>query len=175
MEFYSVDPKNKVSSLTFFDIATILEAQSTETAHPLPENHYIQVQSALDEFEKDFLGSSSETVTTNEKADAISMQANKFLRDIRGISKKDEVKKACENLKTLIESGTHTPLPNEVKKIRMKLDKRQITLAQAEKMILLVARKYDALKDIEDPGTYFLEALPANIEPEIVISETFIG
>jgi len=175
MEFYSVDPKNKVSSLTFFDIAAILEAQSTESSHPLPESHYVQVQSALDEFEKDFLSSSSEIVTSNEKADAISMQANKFLRDIKGISRKDEVKKACENLKTLIELGTHTPLPNEIKKIRMKLDKRNITLAQAENMILLIARKYDALNDAEDPEKNSLESLPANIEPEIVISETFIG
>jgi superfamily II DNA/RNA helicase len=174
MEFYSIDPKNKVSSLTFLDTAAILEAQSTEMAHTLPNKHYNQVQSALFEFEKDFLSSSSEIVTTTEKADAISMQANKFLRDIKGISKKDEVKKGCENLKTLIDLGTHTPLPNEIKKIRMKLDKRQITLAQAENMIILIAKKYDALKDNEDMGTFSSEALPANIEPEIVISETFV-
>ena len=175
MEFYSIDPKNKVSSLTFIDTAAILEATSTEMAHSLPDTHYSQVQSALSEFEKDFLSSSSETVTTTEKADAISMQANKFLRDIKGISKKDEVKKACENLRSLIDLGTHTPLPNEIRKVRMKLDKRQVTLGQAENMIILVAKKYDALNDIEDIGTSAFESLPANIEPEIVISETFFG
>jgi hypothetical protein len=51
---------------------------------------------------------------------------------------------------------------------------RKITLAQAENMIILIAKKYDALKDNEDMGTFSSEALPANIEPEIVISETFV-
>ena len=133
-----------------------------------------QVQSALAEFEKDFLISSGDAVTTTEKADAITKLANKFLRDMKTLTKKAPVKKACDNLKELVELGTHTPLPNEIKKIRLKLDKKQITYAQAENILMLIASKYDATEKEDEERISFIEELSSNIEPEIVISETFV-
>lgn len=174
MEFYCINPQNKVKSLTFLETAIILEARSTETAHELPESHFTQVQCGLDLFEKDFLSSSTEAVATTEKADAITKQANKFLRDIKTLSKNGQVKTACENLKNMVEIGTYTALPNEIKKIRLKLEKKQITYAQAENIILLVAGKYDAVANDEDEKNIFSQELSFNIDPDIVISETFI-
>ncbi|WP_431198735.1 hypothetical protein ACQ86K_21480 [Mucilaginibacter sp. P19] len=78
--------------------------------------HYNQVQTALTTFEKDFLGVSTATVTTNDKADGVSSQAKKFLRDFKSLTKRSEVKVACENLIILVDKGVHTPLPNELKK-----------------------------------------------------------
>jgi superfamily II DNA/RNA helicase len=174
MEFYSIDPKNKVNSLTFLETAQILEAKSIETSHPLPDSHFLQVQNGLAEFEKDFLSSSTESVSSTEKADAITMQAGKFLRDMKTLSKNPDTKKACDNLKQLIELGTFTPLPNEIKKIRVKLDKRQMTYAQVENLILMIAKKYDVLGSGEDEDSKAIIELSANIEPSIVISETFV-
>lgn len=174
MEFYLINEKNQVKSLTFLETADILEAKSTETSRDLPDTHFEQVQSALAEFEKDFLSSSAETVATTEKADAITKQANKFLRDIKMLTKKVPVKKVCDNLKELVNSGTYTLLPNEIKKIRLKLDKRQITYAQAENILMLVANKYDAAEKEDDENIPVVEELSFNIEPEIVISETFV-
>ncbi|KAF0238559.1 MAG: helicase domain-containing [Prolixibacteraceae bacterium] len=174
MEFYGINPKNQVKSLTFLETANILEAKSTETSYSLPDTHFEQVQSALAEFEKDFLISSGDAVTTTEKADAITKLANKFLRDMKTLTKKAPVKKACDNLKELVELGTHTPLPNEIKKIRLKLDKKQITYAQAENILMLIASKYDAAEKEDEERISFIEELSSNIEPEIVISETFV-
>jgi hypothetical protein len=70
--------------------------------------------------------------------------------------------------------GTHTPLPNEIKKIRLKLDKKQITYAQAENILMLIASKYDAAEKEDEERISFIEELSSNIEPEIVISETFV-
>ncbi len=173
MEFYKTDEKNRVVALTFLEAAEIFKAESTETPFGLPEYHYKQVQAALDAFEKDFLGAVTETVTATDKADGNTKAALKFLRDIKNITKLPDVKNACENLIALIEKGAHTPLPNEIRKIRQKLDKRQITYGQIDNLLLMVAKKYDALSVNED-GENRLPQIDFNIQPEIVLSETFI-
>jgi superfamily II DNA/RNA helicase len=172
MEFYKVDEKAKVQALTFLEVAELFKAESTETAMQLPEYHYKQVQSALNTFEQDFLGTATETLTSTDKTDAISLQAKKFLRDMKSISKSDEVKKACENLMAIIDIGEQTPLPNEVRKVRQQLEKKQITYAQVDNLLLLIAKKYDALGI--DEQTEKNSLIDYNVYPEIVLSETFI-
>ena len=173
MEFYQIDKNGNVKSLTFLEAAEIFQAQSSEPAYDIPKMHYQHVQSALDIFEKDFLGTSTEKVSTTEKADAISAQAKKFLRDMKGLTKKSEVKTVCANLAELIDAGTFTPLPNEIRKIRQQADKKQITYAQVDNLLLLLAKKYDAL-ELDDSASQTTQELDLNISPEIVISETFI-
>lgn len=172
MEFYKVDSKSRVHSLTFLEVAEIFKAESTETSFELPESHFNQVQNALDAFEKDFLGAVTEMTTSTDKADAISLQAKKFLRDMKSITRIDEVKKACENLIQSIDKGEHTPLPNEVRKVRQQLEKKQITYGQVDNLIMLIAKKYDALdlNELTNNST----TIDYNIYPEIVLSETFI-
>jgi len=170
MEFYKVDEKTKTVSLSFIEAAEYFKAEIKEGSLSLPEFHYEQVQAALNTFETDFLGAASETVTTTDKADAISSQAKKFLRDLKGITKRSEVKIACENLITSIDKGVHTPLPNEVKKMNQQLQKKHITYGQVDNLILLIAKKYDAI-DLDDEQTTI--EIDANIAPEIVLSETF--
>ena len=126
-EFYQVDTDTKVNALTFLEAAQYFEAKSTEPGYDLPEQHYTQVEAALHTFEQDFLGSTTETVTTNDKADAISAQAKKFLRDMKSITKRDKIKTACTSLSDLVDKGTFTPLPNAIRKLRQQLDKKQIT------------------------------------------------
>jgi hypothetical protein len=60
------------------EAAEIFQATAAGPGYDLPKIHYKNVQAALDLFEKDFLGASTEKVTTSEKADAISAQAKKF-------------------------------------------------------------------------------------------------
>ncbi len=173
MEFYQIDTSTTVHPLTFLEAAQLFEANSNEPAFDLPEFHYNQVESALNLFEQDFLGSSTETVTTGDKADAISAQAKKFLRDMKSITKRDDVKKACINLSDLVDKGTFTPLPNEIRKLRQKLDKKQITYGQVDNLIILIAKKYDALTTEEESDEIPTE-IDVNISPDIVLSETFI-
>jgi superfamily II DNA/RNA helicase len=174
MEFYQVDTETKVNALTFLEAAQYFEANSTEPGYDLPKQHYTQVEAALHTFDQDFLGSSTETVTTTDKADAISAQAKKFLRDMKSITKKDEVKTACTNLSELVDKGTFTPLPNEVRKLRQQLDKKKITYGQVDNLIIMIAKKYDAFKSEEDEKTDLNIEIDTNISPDIVLSETFI-
>ncbi|MBL8123890.1 MAG: helicase [Blastocatellia bacterium] len=171
-EFYKVTGKDESKALTFLEAAAIFEANATEPSFPLPEQHYDQVQKALDTFEQDFFGSTAEIVTTTDKADARSNQAKKFLRDVRGMTNRDEIKTICTNLGELIDRGTYAQLANEIKKLRQKVEKKQISWQQSEAVLAELARKFDALDEESDPKTVL--TLSANIEPEIVLSETFI-
>lgn len=173
MDFYLINDES-IDNLTFLEAAEIFEALSGEPGFELPKVHYDHVQKALDTFEKDFFSSSSEKVTTSEKSDAISAQAKKFLRNMKSLSKNENVKTVCQNLIELIDKGTYTPLPNEIRKIRQKLDKRHLTYAQADNLLLLIAKKYDAF-EINDSDEQSMQELDLNISPEIVITETFIS
>ncbi len=175
MEFYQVNTDTKVNALTFLEAAQYFEANSTEPGYDLPEHHYTQVEAALHTFEQDFLGTTTETVTTNDKADAISAQAKKFLRDMKSITKRDEVKTACTSLSDLVDKGTFTPLPNEIRKIRQQLDKKQITYGQVDNLIIIIAKKYDAFESEDEEGTDLNTEIDTNISPDIVLSETFIN
>ena len=172
LEFYRVDSRNKVEALTFLEAAKIFEANTTEIALPLPDIHYTQVQATLEAFERDFFGANTEKVSS----DGTAGQAGKYLRNHKAsYTNNKEVKSACDRLEELIKKGIHTPLPNEVKKLSRKIEKREITHAQADNLILLLAKKYDVSSPSEDDesGTSH-ETLPVIIEPDIVISETFI-
>ena len=173
MEFYKVSDEDKVSALTFLEVANIFEANANEQGLSIPKIHYKHVQAALEEFDKDFLGSTDEVVTTTDKADAISAQAKKFLRDFKSITRKEKTKEASTALMNLIDKGTFTPLPNEIRKLKRKLDKKTISYGQADNLVIAIAEKYDAFKDDENKNTEHFE-IDINISPEIVITETFI-
>lgn len=173
MEFYRVNNEKEVSAITFLEAAEVFEAKPSEMGLEIPKIHYQHVQSALDEFDKDFLGSTNEAVTTTDKADAISAQAKKFLRDeIKGITRNANTKKAADALIDLVDKGTFTPLPNELKKLRNQLQKRKITYGQADNLIIALAEKYDAFGNEEDGESSHME-IDINVSPDIVITETF--
>ncbi len=173
-EFYQVNTDLKVYSITFLEAAEIFSSETKEPSLGLPETHYKQVQEALKIFDKDFLGSNTEVITPTDKADAISAQAKKFLRDMKGITNRNDVKSVCENLSSLVDKGTFTPLPNEIRKLRQQIDKRQITYGQADNLLIVIAKKYDALENIDNEENGLYKQIDVNIAPEIVLSETFI-
>ena len=54
------------------------------------------------------------------------------------------------------------------------MEKRQITYGQVDNLLLMVAKKYDALSTDEGEENR-LPQIDFNIQPEIVLSETFIA
>lgn len=173
MEFYSVNSDKKVQSLTFIEAAEFFEANASELYVELPPFHFEQVQAALDEFDKEFFSSTDEGVTTTDKADAISAQAKKFLREQKGITRSEVCKKACTVLIDLVDKGTFTPLPNEIRKMKRELDKRTITHGQVDNLIVLLSKKYSSSStDATDESSH--QSIDVNITPDIVITETFV-
>ena len=174
IEFYKVEADKRINTITFLEAAEIFQAESTEPSFPLPEIHYGQIQSALYAYEQDFVSAGTETASSTDKADAVTKTALKFIRDTKSITKQTAVKSACDNLMKLIEDGTHTPLANEIKKVRQKLDKKEITFGQVDSFLLIIAKKYDALSANENDEEGMTAPIDYNLHPEIVLSETFI-
>lgn len=176
LEFYKVDAQHKVTSLTFIEAADYFYANSNEISCQLPDSHYTQVQASLQTFENDFFGSNAVFVSSKDKIDVISAQSRKFLRDYKSsITTNKEVKIVCDKLIEFIEKGIHTPLPNEVRQLNKKITKKEITFAQADNLILLLAKKYDVPLDVDNDNLEFsYDTIPVIIDPDIVISETFI-
>lgn len=173
-EFYQTDDQNRVIPLTFLEAAEIFEAKANEPAFPIPENHYSNITNALQVFEQDFFGTNAETAASKDKADGNSKLAQKFLRELKATSKNAELKKVCDKLHEFIEQGIYTPIPNEIKKIRQRLGKT-ITTAEAENLILRLAKKYDAVEKDDDDLQSTMSKIDATIEPDVVLSETFIA
>ncbi|MBN2857600.1 MAG: DEAD/DEAH box helicase family protein [Candidatus Delongbacteria bacterium] len=172
-EFYIANGTSEVKPLTFIEAAEYFEAKSNEFGFELPKFHYDHVSAAFDTFEKDFLGTATETAASKDKSDAISAQAKKFLREHKGLISRKEVKQSCENLIELIENGTFTSLPNEIRKLKRKKDKKEITDGQVDNLILQYAKKFQVAVPESDETE--IKAVNADVSPEIVISETFIG
>jgi hypothetical protein len=85
----------------------------------------------------------------------------------------DEVKEACTGLVTLIDHGTYAQLPIEVKRMRQRLQKKLIQYPQVDALIVSLAKKYSAVEPQANGDAQQAE-LPANVEPEIILSESFI-
>lgn len=171
-EFYKVSNGEDVTPLSFLEAANLFEAKVGEKNLDIPKVHYKHVQAALKEFENDFLESTNELVTTTDKADAISAQAKKFLRDFKSITRKERSKQASTALMDLIDKGTFTPLPNEIRKLKRKIDKKAVSFGQADNLIIAIAEKYGAFENQDQSKSNNTE-IDANISPEIVITETF--
>ncbi|MFN4147046.1 MAG: helicase-related protein [Runella sp.] len=170
-EFYLIDLQNKVTPLTFLEAAGLFEAQASEPPLAIPSFHYPQIQAALKAFEDDFFNTHSEKVTTTEKADGHTKQALKFLRDYKAITSQKEVKEICQNLIAMVENGTYTPLANEIRKIQKQMNQREINTAQVDQLLGRLAQKYNAHSSNEEEIP--LEIINANLQAEIVLSETF--
>ena len=172
-EFYRSDDENRVIPINFVEAAEIFEAKSGELPYNLPEKHYEHVKNALQAFRQDFFTSTAKTAAAKDKTDAYSKQAQKFLRDLKTIGKNTKIKPVCDNLIELVEQGTYTSIPKDIRRIRLKMDKRKISIGEAENLIRQLAKKYGALENTEESDSTAAE-INANIEPEVVLSETFI-
>jgi hypothetical protein len=73
-----------------------------------------------------------------------------------------------------VDKGTFTPMPNEIRKLRQQLDKKQITYSQVDNLIIMIAKKYDAFENEDEDKANENTEIDANISPDIVLSETFI-
>ncbi|MCX6307340.1 MAG: hypothetical protein NTY32_00445, partial [Bacteroidia bacterium] len=111
-----------------------------------------------------------------DKADMNTKSALKFLRDYKAITHQQEVKEACQNLYKLVEDGTYTPLPNEIRRLNQRYfgSKKDLTTSQIDNLVKLYAKKYNAFvgEDEEKPEANI--EIDTNITPDIVLSETFI-
>lgn len=174
-EFYRVTAAAKVEVLTFLQAAELFESRYNELSHDLPDYHHEHVQLTKTLFEKELLANSTDS-NSGSTSDATTNLAKKFVRERRAESSDEKFRESATALIDLLESGTISILPIELKKLKAKFDKNQVNKYKAENLIMTFAVKYTNVnqQDETDSAETGVE-LPIEIthKPEIILSETF--
>jgi len=162
--------KGKSFTLPFEQAIKFFEAPKHEKAIlPIPELHYQHINNIIEQFEQDIITPEMSGEKT-EKLDAQTNSALTFLNDCiadKILSSKQAIE-AGKNLLPFIKNGTYSNLTNEINKLSYKLRKKINQVADLEKEIIQLSKKYTStVKQKTDK-----EIEP--IKPEIIISETFI-
>jgi len=170
-EFYQVDAAGIVQPLTFLQAADLFAASPDERPQALPPAHYDHIARAEHQFEQELLTSTADTVS-GDGADARTGTARKFLRELRAGATDDKLRDAIATLMAMLETGEITRLPNELKKLKGRLDKDDLKPAAVETLVIALATKYSsrsAADENEDEG------LPSEVwrKAQVIISETF--
>ena len=157
--------QNQAMTLPFEKAVKIFEANESEiSVLPIPESHYTQINHILKQFESDLIirqdiGDNSEKMDVRSKV--ILKQLNLWIAD--GLESELALDSALA-LKPVVEYGTYANLTNELYKIRNELNLRTV-----ESELVRLANKYISRvkikKTLDEPL----------IEPQIIISETFVN
>lgn len=158
--------QNQSYAIPFEKAVKIFEAKPSESGiKPVPDDHYQQVNQILQQFERDI--TTPEMIGGHE--DKLDIRSNKALNDLNNwlsnqILSSQESIAAGQNLLPLLTHGTYTNLTNEVYKLR---NERDASKLEAE--IIMLSKKYTS--KINRPA----KLAPEPIQPNIIISETFVS
>jgi superfamily II DNA/RNA helicase len=168
-ELYQITKEGEIQGLNFDDAVAHFEAKESEEAIELPDWHYEQVRAATEQYAIDVIKDQPEGALTDRK-DARLNQAIKFLDDLKRIVDSDQLDDAHERLTRLMETGTYANLLTEVTRIVKK--KKKLKPHELEKQFIKLANKYTSRISKEDKQEN--EEVFLNIDPEIIISESFV-
>lgn len=152
------------SVIPFEKAVKIFEAKKDEEGIlPIPELHYTQINSIVNQFEKD-ITTPDMIGGSNDKLDVRTQSVlNSVSNWIATIFDTQQSKEAALNLLPLLQNGTYSSLTNEVYKLR-----KEQNPIKLEREIILLSQKYtsrikrNTKKDLEP------------LDPKIIISETFL-
>jgi len=169
-ELYQISEEKEVQGLTFDEAVAYFEAKESEQAvKKIPDWHYEQVRKATEQYKTDAREEIPDMALSN-KHDARYNKAMSFLKDLKRIVDTSEMDYAYSRLKKLLVEGTYANLLTEV--IRIEKQKKKLKPTQLEKKFIALADKYTSRITREDKEES--EAQILDMEPEIIISESFI-
>lgn len=166
-EIYFVNEEGKATPLTFEEAAPVFRALTTEPAQPMPDFHYLHVNAAAKQFEKDSKAQAKKGLFSDSHADARTRTAQKTLNDLHsGGLMSLELEAAYEQIKPLLDEGAYVNLTKELYNLLRKTK----DLNKIEHAVLQLAAKYTSaiLPEVEE-----VEEYRESHEPEVIISETF--
>jgi superfamily II DNA/RNA helicase len=155
---------NTATAIPFEKAVKIFEAEKDEESKlPIPSVHYTQINSIINQFEKDIttpdmIGGSGDKLDVRTQS-ALNTMSNWLATIIEG----ETAKESATNLLPLLQNGTYANLTNEVYKLRTEKDAIKL-----EKELIFLGQKYTS--KIKRSAKKELEP----IEPKIIISETFL-
>jgi len=172
--FYYITDNNKIEEKTFVETAKIFKAKLDEKNINLHKNHHVQIQNALDKFNKEqqeelFSDKSVNTNITPQASSAISFLDACHRFDFLSILEKEQIQNAKEAVKLQKFSNLQREI-NRLKKSQKNIPTKPTQLID---IILKIISKYPLQSKISHRDNLSINP-DQNINPEIIISESFI-
>ncbi len=174
-EFYLVS-SDGAKVIDFLEAVEYLKAKPEEKPAPFvnEESHYNHVNSALTKFVTEYV-QAADTTSINlirKDLDKTSLEANKFLRDIKQLTVDSQLKLQCDVLTRYINEGMYAQLPRVLKTLsreyagnreRIRQDEYKLQVRINELVEEYQTMNYDQRHDAQDMSN-----------PQIIISESFV-
>lgn len=172
-EFYIVSGEQQPQIMDFLSAVGFLKAKPEE--RPVlfnhDEEHYAQVNRALEEFHSDLQAQTDSDSIKNKNLDTTAQIADKFLRTIEQVCEDDSLKRDCGILRGYIKEGTYARLPKSLKTISKEYKNDRLKIKKDGR--ILATRISDLVEEYHHASNS--DTSKSDIgNPSIIISETFI-
>ena len=174
-EFY-LAASTGVEVIDFLEAVKYLKAKPEEQPVPFTneEGHYKHVNSALARYSTEYVeAADTSTLSANRKdLDKTSLEANKFLRNIKQITTDEELKSQCDILTGYINEGIYAQLPRYLKALSREYKNDKQKMKQDE--YILQNKVSELLGEYHTMNKEQRHDAQDISNPQIIISETFI-
>ena len=174
-EFYLADSTG-VEVIDFLEAVKYLKAKPEEQPVPFTneEQHYQHVNSALVRYTTEYVeAADTSALSANRKdLDKTSLEANKFLRNIKQITTDEELKSQCDILTGYINEGIYAQLPRYLKALSREYKNDKQKMKQDE--YILQNKVSELLGEYHTMNKEQRHDAQDISNPQIIISETFI-
>ena len=174
--FYLVGPKTNLEELSFVEAAHIFKAVAAEAAHPLHEHHHDHVNLALDDFAKKL---QTEAVQHRVVDVAQGPNEKKALAYLDGFLNlpfvSDQEKKRIHAAKHAIKMARFAKLQRGINDLAKSQKKIPVTPAVLVEKLMEILNRYPLDSEFENTPQPIVTVRIAELNPEIIISESFIS
>ena len=180
IEYYWVHDDGRAESIPFLDAMDIMNAKMDEQPEPFEEvmdYHYEQVKNAVQSYKSHVIAVVDTDSIANMKKDKSTNDVLSILRMMQRTLGADEVHNGqsieqCQKLQKIVEQGVFTGLRSSINSFGRAIKKKQLSSSEViEQTIEKLAELYERYNiPIESEE----EQSEEMIEPQIVVSETFI-
>jgi superfamily II DNA/RNA helicase len=173
--FYQMLSEQKYEELTFTQAAEIFKATIEEKAVALPDFHYEHISTALELFEKENIKKVVENRTAGKSQSPSEKSAAKYLRAFLKLSSanandKKEIKWALDMMRV----GRYTQMPRTINKIKSQAKKNSWSPVKQLGSLIQAITDYSEKARFEDEEIQTTTLVDVPVEPEIIISESFL-
>ena len=172
-EFYLAS-STEIKAIDFLEAVKYLKAKPEEMPAYLSDEsiHYKHVNSALAQFESEYVVVADTSSINRKDLDKTSQEANNFLRTIKRLIADSHLHTNCDILTTYINEGMYAQLPRHLKDLSRKYRGDSARLRQDEYKIQ--NRIAALVEEYQTQNTNQRRESQNVTDPKIIISETFI-
>jgi hypothetical protein len=172
-EFYLATTTG-IKVIDFLEATDYLKAKPEEYPAPFADKelHFKHVNEALAKYTSEYTKAADTSSINRTDIDKSSLEARKFLGDIKKVTKNNELKLKCDTLIGYINEGIYAKLPRDLKALSREYKSDHTKIRDDEyKIQVRIDSLYKEYQTLNKEQRFDAQNMSA---PQIIISETFI-